>query len=127
VIPKIVVLWSDVVVIATLVLLVVYGFRIRGSANLRATWMKVLRDPAAICSAVVLVMFFAVAVIDSLHFRRALPGVPGVSSAVAGQLQAYGTRTESLLDVALARLVDGREATYSAPLAMRAFTKDSVS
>jgi peptide/nickel transport system permease protein len=126
VIPKIVVLWSDVVVIATLLLLIVYGFRVRGSANLRATWMKVLRDPAAICSAVVLVMFFAVAVIDSLHFRRALPGMAGTSSAVAEQLQAYGTRTESLLDVALARLVEGREATYSAPLAMRAFTKDSV-
>ena len=40
--PKIVVLWSDVVVIATLLLLVLYGFRIRASSNLRATWMKVL-------------------------------------------------------------------------------------
>ena len=55
--PKIVVLWSDGVVWATLVLLVLYGFRVRGSVNLRATWLKVLRDPAAICSAVVLVLF----------------------------------------------------------------------
>ena len=119
--PKIVVLWSDVVVLATLVLLVLYGFRIRGSVNLRATWMKVLRDPAAMCSAVVLVVFFAIAVVDSLHFRRAL------AAAGSGvQVQAYGTRTESLLDVLLARQVAGREASYSAPLAMRAFTKDSV-
>ena len=123
VMPKTVVLWSDVVVIATLVLLLIYGFRVRASSNLRATWMKVLRDPAAICSAVVLVLFFAVAVLDSLHFRRALIDAPG---AGAQQRQAYSTRTESLLDVMLARQLAGRETSYSAPLAMRAFTKDSV-
>ncbi len=121
--PKIVILWSDVVVLATLVLLVLYGFRIRASINLRATWLKVLRDRAAICSGVVLVLFFAVSVIDSVHFRRALDRAP---SAGAQQQQAYSTRTESLLDLALARLVEGRETSYSAPLAMRGFTKDSV-
>ena len=121
--PKLVVLWSDVVVIATLVLLLLYALRVRGSQNLRATWTQVVRDPAALCSAVVLVLFFAVAVIDSLHFRRALADAPG---AGAQQHQAYATRTESLLDVMLARQIAGRETSYSAPLAMRAFTKDSV-
>ena len=123
VMPKIVVLWSDTVVWATLVLLLLYAFRVRASVSLRATWLKVLRDPAAICSAVVLVMFFAVAVVDSFHFRRALADV---ASAGAQQRQAYSTRTESLLDVAMAREVAGRETSYSAPLAMRAFAKDSV-
>jgi peptide/nickel transport system permease protein len=122
-VPKIVILWSDVVVLATLVLLVLYGIRIRGSANLRATWLKVLRDRAAICSAVVLVLFFAVAAIDSFHFRRALADAP---SAGAQQRQAYGTRTESLLDVLLMRQIEGRESSYSAPLATRGFTKDTV-
>ncbi len=121
--PKIVVLWSDVVVIATLLLLLLYAVRVRGSQNLRATWMQVVRDPAALCSAVVLVLFFAVAVVDSLHFRRALGDVPAAGSA---QAQAYATRTESLLDVLLARQLAGRETSYSAPLAIRAFTKDSV-
>ena len=121
--PKIVILWSDVVVLATLVLLVLYGIRVRASTNLRVTWLKVTRDRAALCSSVVLVLFFAVAVIDSLHFRRALADAP---SAGTQQRQAYGTRTESLLDVALARQIDGRETSYSAPLAIRGFTKDSV-
>jgi len=120
---KIVVLWSDVVVIATLLMLIAYAWRIHGSVNLRATWMKVLRDRAAICSAVVLVLFFAVAVVDSLHFRRALSQATG---ADANQAQAYGTRTESLLDLLLARQVASRETSYSSPLAMRGFTKDSV-
>lgn len=121
--PKIVILWSDWVVLATLVLLVVYGLRIRARSNLRAIWLKVLRDRAAICSGVVLVLFFAVAVIDSVHFRRALDRAP---SAGAQQRQAWSTRTESLLDVLLARQVAGRETSYSAPLALRGFTKDSV-
>jgi len=119
-IPKVVLLWTDVVVLVSLLLALAYAWRIRASPNLRATWMKVWRDTPAICSAVVLLLFFAVAVVDSVHFRRALPA-SGVQ-----QVQAYGTRTESLLDVLLARQVAGRESSYSAPLAMRGFTKDSV-
>ncbi len=117
--PKLEILWSDIVVIATLLLLIAYAWRVRRSAARRATWLKVLRDRAAMCSAVVLLLFFGVAVIDSLHFRRAL-------DSAAGQAQAYGTRTESLLDVLLARQVEGRETSYSAPLAMRGLTKDTV-
>jgi len=118
--PKVVLLWTDVVVLVSLLLALAYVLRVRASPNLRATWMKVWRDTPAICSAVVLLLFFAVAVVDSVHFRRALPA-SGVQ-----QVQAYGTRTESLLDVLLARQVAGRESSYSAPLAMRGFTKDSV-
>ena len=121
--PKFVLLWSDVVVLLSVLLLAVYVLRVRRSVNLRATWRKVMRDSAALCSAVVLLLFFAVAVFDSLHFRRALADAP---SAGAQQRQAYSTRTESLLDVLLARQLEGRETSYSAPLAMRAFTKDTV-
>ena len=119
-IPKVVLLWTDAVVLVSLLLALAYGWRIRASAHLRATWIKVWRDTPAICSAVVLLLFFAVAVVDSVHFRRALP------ASGAQQEQAYGTRTESLLDVLLARQIAGRESSYSAPLAMRGFTKDSV-
>ena len=121
--PKFVVLWSDGVVVLSFVLLLLYAWRVAGSVNLRATWTKVFRDSAATCSAVVLILFFAVALLDSLHFRRALADVAG---AAPQQRTAYATRTESLLDVLLARQTAGRETSYSAPLAMRAFTKDSV-
>jgi len=118
--PKIVVLWTDGVVLALLMLALVYAARVRASANLRAVWTKVWRDTPAICSAVVLLLFFAIAVVDSVHFRRALP------ASGQDQAQAYSTRTESLLDALLARQIAGREASYSAPLAIRGLTKDSV-
>jgi peptide/nickel transport system permease protein len=70
--PKIVFLWSDVVVLLLLAALFFYAWRVRRSPNLRVTWHKVLRDPPALCSAVVLVVFLFVAVVDSLHYRSAL-------------------------------------------------------
>ena len=59
--------------------------------------------------------------------QRALP-----AAAAAGRRQrraaapAYDTRTRSLLDLLLARLVESREATYSRPLAYVGFTKETV-
>lgn len=126
--PKFVLLWSDAVVLLAVLLLVAYAYRVRRSVNLRATWRSVGRDPAALCSALVLGLFFAVAVVDSVHFRRALSDVTrGVTDGAAQPVQQrYGTRTESLLDLALVRQIGSRETSYSAPLAVRAFTKDTV-
>ena len=121
--PKFVLLWSDAVVVVSFLLMLWYGFIVRASRNRRIIWRKVFRDPASMCSAVVLVLFFAVALIDSVHFRRALADV---ASAGANQRQAFDTRTESTLDLLLARQVSGREISYSAPLAIRSLTKVSV-
>ena len=114
--PKLVLLWSDVAVLLLVVALGFVAWRVRGDAQRRRDWLKVFRQPAALCSAVVLGVFLLVAVADSLHFRRALP-------AAGGNAVAYATRVESVLDVVLDPLVRGREVTYSAPLASRAFAK----
>ena len=42
--PKFVLLWSDVVVLLSVLLLALYVLRVRRSVNLRATWHKVMRD-----------------------------------------------------------------------------------
>ena len=93
--PKIVILWSDVVVIATLLLLLLYACRVRASKNLRATWAQVGRDPAALCSAVVLVLFFAVAVVDSLHFRRALANTATAKKSTSTTDEQIAARSRS--------------------------------
>ncbi|MGZ5236280.1 MAG: ABC transporter permease [Caldimonas sp.] len=121
--PKIVFLWTDVVLYAMLLLLAWYGWRIAVNANLRATWDKVLRDPAALSAAIVLVLFAAVTLLDSVHFRRALAAAPGAASGAA---VSYAPTTESLLDVLLARQVATRETGYSRPLAYKGFTKEPM-
>jgi peptide/nickel transport system permease protein len=70
--PKIVLLWTDVVLYTMLLALAWYGWRIRVNDNLRANWWKVLRDPAAFSAAIVLALFALVTAADSVHFRRAL-------------------------------------------------------
>ena len=70
----------------------------------------------------VLAACLVVTLADSVHFRPALPPAAG---APAGSV-AYDARMLSLLDAALARLVDSRETTYSRPLAYESFTKESV-
>ncbi|WP_349744857.1 ABC transporter permease [Roseateles cavernae] len=115
---KLVFLWTDVALWALFAALLAYVLRVRSHPTLRATWSRVLRDPAAASAGLVMLLFLLVTALDSMHFRRALP---------AQNAQVfYDTRTESLLDLALARQIEMRETTYSAPLAYVGLNKESV-
>jgi len=121
--PKFVYVWTDLAVWLFVAAALVYAWRVRGNANLRATWRHVARDAAAMCSAVVLAAFLLVALLDSIHYRPRLPPAPG---AAADAPVAYATRTYSVLDALLAHAIESRERTYSAPLAYRSFQKETV-
>ena len=120
---KFVILWTDVALWALFASIGVYAWRVKHHDTLRATWRRVLRDAPALCSAFVLLLFVVVTAIDSVHFRRVLAASAGQA---AGQV-FYDTRTESLLDLVLARQIAMRETTYSAPLGYLAITKETVS
>jgi peptide/nickel transport system permease protein len=119
--PKLVLLWTDLVIFLMLVGMGFYIAHARKSPTLRAAWRYVGREPAAMCAFVVLLFFGAATVLDSVHFRRALPPAPGVVSVTVD----YSTKTESLLDAVLARQVAMREKSYSVPLAAYGFLKES--
>jgi peptide/nickel transport system permease protein len=118
--PKFVFLWTDLVLWLLVAAVVVYLRHVRANANLRATWRHVTHNAPAMCAAVVLLAFTAVALLDSVHYRLRLPSA-GAESAVA-----YSTRTYSLLDTLLAHAIDAREKTYSAPLAYASFQKETA-
>jgi peptide/nickel transport system permease protein len=121
--PKIVLLWTDVVLYALLLALAWYGWRIHVNDNLRATWRKVFRDPAAFSAAIVMLLFALVTLADSLHFRRALDPTAG---SAAGTTTFYATATESLLDLVMARQIEMRETGYSEPLAYLGLNKEPM-
>ena len=116
---KLVVLWTDVVLWGMLVGLLAYVRVVRRDETLQATWRRVFVVPAAMAAAAVLTTMLVITLFDSIHFRRALPDV-------RGGVQAYDTRTDSLLDVALAKLVASREDSYSRPWATHGFSKQTV-
>ena len=119
---KFVILWTDVALWLLFATLIGYGFRVVRHDTLRATWRRVLRDAPALCSSLVLLLFVGVTALDSVHFRRALAPAAGQPAGT----QFFDTRTESLLDLALARQIGMRETTYSAPLGWQAITKQTV-
>jgi peptide/nickel transport system permease protein len=121
--PKIVPLWTDVAIWLLLLAIAGYVLWVRASPERAARWARVFRSAPALASSIVLVACLGVTLLDSLHFRWLLPPAPG---AAANAAPAYDTRTTSLLDVLLADLVEGRESTYSVPLATHGFTKESV-
>jgi len=119
-VPKYVFLWTDLVLWLLVAGVVLYVRHVLSSANLRANWRHVTHNAPAMCSAVVLLAFMTVALLDSVHYRPLLPSA-GAQSAVA-----YSTRTFSLLDTLLAHAIDAREKTYSAPLEYRSFQKETA-
>lgn len=116
---KLVFLWTDVALWALMAVLVLYVLRIRSQATLRATWVRVLRDPVALCASVVMALFLMLTMLDSVHYRLAL-------SANASGAVFYDTRTSSLLDQLLARQIEMRETSYSEPLSYRGFNKENL-
>ena len=120
--PKFVLLWTDAAMWLLAVALLLYVRMVLRRPGLRATWKKVFGDAAALAASVVLALCLGLTMLDSVHYRPLLPPAPGSENAGP----AYDTRTHSLLDALLVRLVDSREATYSRPLSYVGFTKESV-
>jgi peptide/nickel transport system permease protein len=88
--------------------------------HLAAPWARVFRSRAAVASGVFLAFYLAIGLLDSLHYRPALPSKDSQAPV------AYGVEVRSLLDLALTSLRERPERTYSAPLATRLFQKEQV-
>lgn len=134
--PKFVFLWTDVFIFALVLGMAAYVWKARRSASLRSAWASVGRTPSAMCAAVVLVCFAVVGVLDSIHYRPLLPPVQATVPGPASSEQAarstssdqpiYSPVLRSALDDLLGLTqLSKRENTYSAPLAIRQFTKET--
>jgi peptide/nickel transport system permease protein len=88
--------------------------------HLAAPWARVFRSRAAVASCAVLAAFVLAGLLDSLHFRPALPAKDPQAPL------AYAVEVRSVLDVALASLRNRTERSYSAPLATRLYEKQNI-
>ena len=115
-----VLLWTDALVFLLVGALCVFAWTCARSETLRQGWRRVASNGIGMGSAVVLAVFVAIGLLDSLHFRPALDK-PGEGGKVA-----YSVDVLSVLDVLVAPLRERRERTYSAPFAVVAFQKETV-
>jgi len=120
--PKFTLLWTDIFVYCLVAGMLLYGLRVARSPALRTAWGSVARTTSAMCAAVVLGAFLLVGLLDSIHYRPQLPAATGQ----AGAAPAYAPVLRSALDdmLSLTQLANP-ESTYSAPLALRQFTKET--
>ncbi|TEA78497.1 ABC transporter permease [Allopusillimonas ginsengisoli] len=124
--PKFVFLWTDIFVFLLVAGVLAYAWRVKGSASLRMAWKSVARTPSAMCAAVVLVFFAAAGLLDSIHYRPLLPPVASASTSADKPASIYSPVLRSALDDLLSLTqLSQHEKTYSAPLAIRRFTKET--
>ena len=116
--PKIVILSSDLVIFAMLCVLGIYIWHLNRSKELRSRWIAVAKRRSALVSITVLVLFFSVAVLDSVHYRSA------ISSTENGIV--YDVKTRSLLDQVLPNNSQNQEKSYSSPFAIQSFEKTTL-
>ena len=100
-----------------------YGVYCARRPHLAQPWSRVFRAPGAVVSGVLLSCYLLVGLADSLHFRLRLEQVAPAAQVTQA---AYAPEVLSVLDLALVRLDAGIERSYSAPLATRAFVRETV-
>jgi peptide/nickel transport system permease protein len=100
--------------------LAAFAWRSSRRPHLAAPWARVFRSRIGVAAAVVLAAFVAIGLLDSLHYRPALPAKSPQAPV------AYSVQVHSALDWLLTPLRTRLEKTYSAPLATRLYQKESV-
>jgi peptide/nickel transport system permease protein len=115
-----VMLWTDGLVFVLVAGLVFYAWYVRRQPHLRRPWSRVTQSASGMAALVVLVAFVAVGLLDSLHYR------PALERKGDGGETLYSTEVLSLFDAVAAPLRAHRERTYSAPLATRAFARETL-
>lgn len=117
---KLTFLWTDVLIYCLLLVVGLYIWRARSKEHLAAPWRKVVRRPTAMASAVILLTFLVIGLLDSIHFREALPNKkPNAPTE-------YSLEVISQLDRMLNPLRTQTEKTYSAPLATQLYAMENI-
>jgi peptide/nickel transport system permease protein len=115
-----VILWTDALVFLLVAVVLVFARYARNREHLRAPWRQVVRSRMAVASLVVLSAYTVTGLLDSIHFRAALPDTEGQQEV------QYSGDVLSVLDVLLGPLRTQLEKTYSAPFATHLYTRESV-
>jgi len=114
-----VILWSDALVFLLLAACIASAWYIRRREHLLLPWRRVGQSATAMVSLLVLSLFVLVGLLDTLHYRAALP-------EAAGGEKVYSPEVLSVFDKLVEPLRLQTEKTYSAPFAVTLYAKESV-
>ncbi|MDO8813519.1 MAG: ABC transporter permease [Gallionella sp.] len=115
-----VILWSDTLVFLLLTVGVTIAFYVWQREHLLLPWRRVAQNATAMVSLLVLSLFLLVGLLDTLHYRVALP------ETNSGE-KVYSPEVLSVFDKLAGQLRTQTEKTYSAPFALTLYAKESIS
>lgn len=136
---KPVLLWTDLLVFVLVGSIVLFINYARQHEHLRAPWRQVLRRRMAMSAFIILSAYVVIGLLDSIHYQLPLeksataetttqnapPAEIATDNPQTGETQ-YATRIISLFDSIVGSLGEAQERTYSSPLAITAYTKQSI-
>ena len=114
-----IILWTDAMIYLLLAVVAVATLWIRKRQYLMLPWQRVMKSSVGMVSLLLLSLFVLVGLLDTVHYRAALPEKSN------GQT-VYSPEVQSLLDVLAKDIKSRNEKTYSAPLAAHLYAKESV-
>jgi peptide/nickel transport system permease protein len=115
-----VLLTTDVLVWLLVAAVAVYFAYVRRRPHLRVPWKRVTQSASGMAALLVLAAFVTVGLLDSLHYRPVLERKGEKGEPV------YAVEALSILDAIASPLRAHRERTYSAPLATRAYSRETL-
>lgn len=111
-------LWTDILIYLLITVAMTAILYIRTKPHLRRPWKTVITRKRGVISLMILLVYVTIGLLDSVHFRAALPSTEGATE------QHYATEVTSILDVMVSPLRTQVEKTYSAPFATRLFVRE---
>jgi peptide/nickel transport system permease protein len=117
---KPVILWTDALIFLLAAVVVMFILYARSKPHIRAPWQRVFSGKVASASAVILLAFVLVGLLDSLHFR-----LPLAANGDSGEIH-YAGEVLSALDALAGPLRTQVEKTYSAPFASYLFSMETI-
>lgn len=115
-------LWSDALVFLLVIALVLFFYRLNKDPQTRERWGEVFSTRLGMVTFTVIMTYVGIALLDSMHFRKALDPVQGSPTSEV----FYDNKVTSVLDVVLDGMGDRFERTYSAPFALKSFEKKNM-
>ncbi|WP_419831714.1 ABC transporter permease [Endozoicomonas atrinae] len=116
------ILWSDVLIFFLVGAITLFLLSLRKNPENRQRWRQVFSTRLGMSTFVIIMAYIAIALVDSIHFRKALPAVEGQGS----EQVFYSNTVNSLLDLALGEMGERHERTYSAPFALKSWNKENL-
>lgn len=113
-----VLLWTDILVYVLLFAISLAFFYIPKHVHLVTPWKAVFKRKRGVISAMILLCYVVIGLLDSVHFRLA------IDNNGSNEQQHYATEVLSVLDVIVMPLRQRVEKTYSEPFASHSFVRE---